>query len=68
MIGELGFFSDHRRTASCQSVNVTSLAYIEKDDFLDLLHEFPLDYVYCFVFLLKIGILYDDKRQPEFVQ
>ncbi|EAR99727.2 cation channel family protein (macronuclear) [Tetrahymena thermophila SB210] len=43
LVGELEFFSSFQRQWSAKAINVTCVAYITKQDFLQILQDFPLD-------------------------
>lgn len=50
VFGELSFFSGNSRSASAQSKDFSTMIYIKREDFLQLLEKFPEDYEkYCLI-------------------
>lgn len=50
VFGEIAFFSGNSRTASAQSKDFSTMIYIKREDFLQLLEKFPEDYEkYCLI-------------------
>ena len=48
VFGEMGFFAGQKRSVSARSKDFTSLICIKRDDFLNVLRQFPQDYDrYC---------------------
>ncbi len=54
--GQYSFINEKPRSSGARSINISSLIYCEKSEFLSILKDFKQDYV-IFIFIFKIYTL-----------
>ena len=53
MLGLTSFLTEKERILGARSKNISHIIYLEKDDFLNIINDFPKDFVKNNIFFLK---------------
>ena len=54
MLGLTSFLTEKERMLGARSINISHIIYLEKDDFLNIINDFPLDFVNNFFFEINL--------------
>ena len=60
MLGLTSFLTDKEKCLGARSINISHIIYLEKDDFLNIIFDFPKDFVknnYFFNIIKKINFI-----------
>ena len=50
MLGLTGFLTEIERIVGARSINISHIIYLEKDDFLNIINDYPKDFVKIIIY------------------